>query len=552
MVNPMTNEESIALLNKCVADRQGQDSFRVKIHRLGRGNTMPELVLIVDNVSVREIANPEQWLGRLLGGGPIYNLHCYHMADTTLPAGQRLQYNVTGQPKPFCDFSALNSPTYDGPRNINFPEPEKAGLGTSYSMPAPAGSLSSVPQSQMPGGNSLPGPAFPSGGQQQIVDSNAVERAALAADRAAFAQRERDMQARLHQMELDSIRREQIAAMAALEAKIAARPSVDHKTDIAGIVTAIAGALAPIVGAMMTAGQQQRMDMFKMQQDAAIQQQNMIAKMMERPGIDPQLQAAQDKLFAVLEKSMNSEGPNVKMLTTVSEAMGGVMGLYGDAIKMLTDLNTGEKEPVGMMVVKELVKGVNAIAQASQAAPRRIPQMPPQRQQAQVQVHPGQNGAHPQQAQFNGFPPQGQVAAGPVGGNPRIVDEIEQAIRKMTAPAQVAQMFVKALNDPYMEAELNQHGRDPTALFTARLGQWAAERPEHGQYILQGLLPALNEALTNAGIKFIEGPSATPVAPQVAQADDEGEESDDEGDEEESDEEGGDEEVDEEGEGADA
>lgn len=530
----LTNEETIAKLSEVAKSDRG-DAFKVKVYRIRSAAEMPSQVLGLNNVTLAHIANPEQWLPKLIGGGPVFQLYVYHMSDPTGPVlgTSRLVFNIGGSPKD-CDHQQTLDPRYDGPRDIYFPDAPRLGFpAASYNIPAPAGALSSVPQSQVPGGN------LPGSGLQSLVDPLARERDLLAAERTAIAARERELNARLHQVEMEGLRRESDAKFAALEAKLS-RP-VEHArtTDFGGIIAAIGGMITPIVTAMMHSSGETKLQMLKIQQEQAAQHQALLSKLMERPGVDPQVKEAQDRLFSVLEKQMTTEGPNVKMLSSVTEAMGSVMGLYGDAIKTLTDLQGGEKEPVGMLVVKELVKGINAVAQGvtASASGRRIPQQRAlpnggRPAPAQVQAQPG----------FAGAPP---VAAPATNGNPQVVDEIEAAIRKLTIPTQVARMFVEALNDPYLNAELDKYGRDPLKLFQARLGKWAGEHQTHMQYV-QVLAAELDRALRAANIQFDPDPPA-PTEPEPA-ADDTDENEVDDGEEGEEDE--GDEGEEEEGEGA--
>lgn len=508
MAQPLSNDETIAKLNEVAKSDKG-DAFKVKVYRLRNSAEMPSLVLGLNNVPVSYIANPEQWLAKLVGGGPVFQMYVYHMSDATLPVAgtSRLIFNIGGPPKD-CDHGQALDPRYDGPREIYFPEAQKA-VGGSFNIPAPAGSLSSVPQSQVPGGNS-PGLVSQVGGAI-AGDPFARDRDQLAQERAALAVREREVTQRLHVMEMEAIRRENDAKIAALEMKFASRP-VEHKTDLSGIVTALSSAMTPIITAILSGQQQTRIEMLKIQQEQAAQHQQLLSKLLDRSAVDPQVKEAQDRLFSVLEKQMTTEGPNVKMLTAVSEAMGSVMGLYGDAIKQLTDLQGGEKEPVGMLVVKELVKGINAVAGGVAAsakgkalpAPRALPPPPPAPRPVAVQPAPA-----PQPAGFAGAPT----------GNPQIVDELEAAIRARTIPSQVAATFVQALNDPYLNAALDEFGRDPLRLFQARLGKWAGEHPLNMQYVQQ-LAAELQRQLTASGVQFDDD------APEAS--DDSGDEGEDE------------------------
>lgn len=517
----LSNDETIEKLN-AFAKEKG-DAFKVKVYRVRSPAVMPEQVLGLNNVTVAHIASPEQWLSKLVGGGPVFQLYVYHMSDSTLPVQgtSRLIFNIGGAAKE-CDHAQTLDPRYDGPREIYFPDVPKLGFpSATFNIPAPAGALSSVPQSQVPGGNS-------SGlGSSSVVtqDLYARDREALAQERAALVAREQAMTQRLHAIELEAMRREHDSKFAALQAQIAqqlSRPPDHAKLDVAGIVTAISGALAPIIGAVLTGQQQSRVEMLKIQHEQATQHQALLAKLLERPGVDPQVKEAQDRLFSVLEKQMTAESPNTKMLTSVSEAMGNVMGLYGEAIKTLTDLQGGEKEPVGMMVMRELVKGINAVANgvASSAKGRRVPVPVPR-------ALP--NGGHtaPAPAGFAGAPP--SVPPPPSNGNPKIVDELEAAIRARVIPSQVAAAFVQALQDPYLNAALDEVGRDPLKLFQARLGKWAGEHPLNMQYVQQ-LAAELQRQLSASGVQFQPDPPEEPLEAEASE--EEGEEDEELEDEE--------------------
>jgi len=466
------DDATIALLQNR-KEKEG-DAFRVKVFRFKGGGQLSQLALTADDVHLDQIVNPEQWITRLIGGGPVFHLCVYHASDPTLQVGQSLKFRIEGEERPFTG-QALSIPGYVGPKKILYPPIDDRAPAPLYAVPptspSPQGSFALAPQTQVPGGSSA------GSGYLNIPPIAAPAEDAMRREREEIARREAEVREMRHRIEMDQLKRESEARTAALEGQLREisqslkTPHAPPKTDWAPIVAAV----APIVTALLQGQEQARQAAVRSQEETSKQTQALLTTLIARPAIDPTMEKALDRMTALIERKNEEEPPSMKMFSSLSDAMGTVLDMTSRAIQMVADVGKPEPEPVGLMITREVAKGLQALASASQigrmgGAPRALPQ-----------GQPGFAGM-PQQAPV---PPQGQQ----MQHDPQVVERTEQMIRVRHDPAQVAAYFVSNLasptvpGNPHLEQALQQVGNDPFALLQQRLGTWLTEDPQNGAYV---------------------------------------------------------------------
>ena len=95
---PPTMEEALGMIQAKRDEKGGLDSFKVKVHRrAGLGSPVVH-VASLEEATVNHLANPEQWLPALAGGGPVFVLAVAH-ASEDLPFVFFSPPNLNGAPK---------------------------------------------------------------------------------------------------------------------------------------------------------------------------------------------------------------------------------------------------------------------------------------------------------------------------------------------------------------------------------------------------------------------------------------------------------------------
>ncbi len=499
----LTNEETLGLLRARVTDK-GQDSFRMKVYRLRTQNDLPQAVCTLDDAQITHFASPETWLPKLAGGGPLFQLRAYHSSDTTLLVGSPILVQIPGEPPKRVDGEVLKTQAWIGPRILVWPDPTEvpASQTPSYSIPSMSpGAAGGVTAPQ----TSVPGQSLPVATNPQLEHALAIieqQRQQLEATRREIELKERKLE--LERIQADGDRR-----MRELEAKIT------HNASNAGggleKIVAIAGAIAPVIQLIIQGQNEMRVAMLKAQQDSAQKQTDMLTMMMEKRADD---------------------SPATKMLTSMMETMGTFTKMQTDFIQTVAESSLGgpKEEPTGLKIVKELVKGANAVAQGMQmenalkargAAPlRALPGQPGARPlnvgQARAEAAAAHARANPPTlpqamphpgVQIGSPPPVDPHVAGiPVADATAIqslstADKIEEMIRAKIHVDSIIDAFMAGIDDqhgdPEFREELAKYGNNPVAFFQSRLTEWVLSSEENQAYV-RILVEELNAALTEA------------------------------------------------------
>jgi len=496
----LSNDEVLRSLSE-KATAQG-DSFKVKIsRRQQQGSLNSNHVANFEDANLLQLASAEEWLPQLAGGGPYYNLEVYHHTDPVIAMG-RLNFNIDGEPRR-PDPLASRMPNWKGPRRCTAPaSPETATSSTVFNSSSVAPPPASPQNSLAPGG---PPGAIQAGDDPRVA--SALARLEV---------RERDMEARQHRAEMESLKRE-------YESKLQLF-SVPKESGIEKLATS----LAPVLTEILRGNQEMRMAALKSQeasQHAALEAQKQIAasnaEMMKlafsRPAVDPAVQGMLDKFEKMVTDSRTNQRPDGDMVAQMADAFGRMTRTTLQLVHAAAEMRMGDAPPQDhpmLQVMKEATKAVQAISDGYRASVVGKTKSPEQQGLAQLeqQLLPGGTpaastppvAAAPASAAAATPPAAGQAAA-PAKLKKTIVDLLEERIRAKAPPAQIAEDFVKALGTPDMEAELQRHNGSVADLFGTRLGQeWLNESPTNAIYADQ-LLGAISAEADRQGV-FKNGP----------------------------------------------
>ena len=442
---PLTNEDTLAMLRKRAIEKNS-DAFRIKVYRKKTRDALPESAAIFNDTTVLALANPEQWMPDLFGGGPHFKIDIYDNESTSEMIGT-LAYTVHGEPKAF-DPKVLQSKDWKGPLtcewDVEKPQREKADKASIGSYQVPAMSVA-------PGGIAPPN-IVPTGGHQQ--PSQAIYPEYLAAQRALEYEKS-ELQDAKRRLEMETMRIQNEARMRDMELQLKhaqsnASQSSGPKQSAAAEIAAVIASLSPLVTQIVSSQNDMRMELLRQQ----------VAS-----------QSEQSKLLHTVLERRTEDGPGLKMMNQVTEMMSGVVKFQGEMMQQMRDQVLGPEESPMLKVVKEVSKGFAALASGPPAGVPRLPQ--------------------PQG--MAGLPAQAQ--ARPAAKKPRqitAVDRLEHQIRAHIDVNVVVSDLLAAQNDPDFQRELEACNGQLGDLFVRRLGNWVNEQPANAEYVKQ-LFQVLSE-----------------------------------------------------------
>lgn len=495
MSTEKTKEEVIALLSE-KAHKDG-DNFRVKVFRQSTMGGPIETVATLSSATVRHFDSPEEWVPTLLGGGPIFLLSAYHAGDPTRLLGSiKILVPLDGLPPRASgqiDPSIVGRDDWMGPRKLEYPKLAPKNENGAYTALPPAPPTGAVPP-HAPGGGFQPGAGF-SVMSQAGDPVHVVKQAQLEQERAALnRQREELLQAQ-HKMELDIIRRESDAKLAAIEARLvsAARPSEAPKGPD---VVALIGALAPILAPLLQSANESRAALAKMQAESNDKIQALMLRMMDRPAVDPMTEKLMDKMQSMMD-SAKKDTPQFDTVKQMMETMGTMSTQYMEIVQAAAEMTLGgqqKEDPPVVRAIREGVKMMGAMmaANAQRAAAPQVPvaipnpaayPMPGAPQLAAPQVADAPRPATV--VPFNARPiPVAASVANPLAQPAQLplIDKIEQMIRNKADAASVVRIFIANLNEPSVAAAVKAADESVETLFLSRLGDWIQD-PSNEEYV---------------------------------------------------------------------
>lgn len=529
-ISPDSVLDTLAQLTKEAGD--GQFTIRVSARR--QGVLVPTLLVAFRDGTLENVVNAEGWVAKIVGGGE-YQLVVSHASAPAKRYGP-LPLNLPGAPFAQPNVAAITSGDWNGPVQLSYPEPQ----GIMPPPPAPASPLAGI------GGTSLPSTAF---SLPRSVSASVPVTGGVAAVAGQLPAQDAE-KLLLLQREENRIRSELAAKEAELgrqsmEAKLA-REAADRdekmrrelqlqlasmKPEKTGpgameVMSALTGALSPILAAFIQSSQEARkaqMDMQQRQMELQLQAQQRQAEMMQtimlKMGEKP---SGSPELTAMLEMSKAQSEAQGAMMTRIVEAMGVVSKTSVAMIETVAEFSAPPEGSPVLDAVKEGTKALMALSQGAQAGARRSiatqPALPAQAvatRQAQAQQVAAQQARQAQarqaqQAQQAGQQPQRQSAPAPVtdqkqaqpqptaeviqmapnapvpnmppafdglpdgfGHIDSSVERLEAMIRAYHEPVEeVAKYFIDSLKTHEMQVALDEVEGDPSALIANRLGAW--------------------------------------------------------------------------------
>jgi hypothetical protein len=488
-----SHDETIGLIRAKAADQAHGDSFCTKIHRrrgvVGGFGGNSELTATLAGATVNQICSPETWLPKLVGGGN-YIVRIFSDSEPGKQLGGDLIHQFAGDSKT-VDPATLKSAGWNGPTELRYPEfgpPQQAPFVTLGANGVPI-----MPQQQHTAPPAMSGPTLPLGPSSMELELKEQLRQTqdmLRQQAAALAQRDRELADEKATRREEQLRREHAAQMSALESKIDRLATVTPAKSPIDTIAALAPLVTPLVQSMIQSNSETRQLMAKIQADSQAQFQALMMKSMERPAVSPEVTALMDRFQGQLEKLRETDPSQHSMISQMADAFGGMTSMMVNVMSQVADsgLIGGKQESMGMTIVKELAKAVEAFGRAGVTAgvPKRR-SLPPRAPAAATATGPQRPAVvtQPPVTQPNGL-------SGVV--NP--LDDIEQRIRAEEDPAAIAELFVRSINDPAVQAEV-QAASGLVGVFRDRLGdEWAND---HTDYV-QALLAEVQAKLEAAGI----------------------------------------------------
>lgn len=528
-----TPDETIALLNSRVKEEPGL-TLRVKVFKRQRVTGLLEHVATLSGATIVNVANPEQWIPELCGGGSFV-LSVFSIEAPTVAIGGHLPYSHKALERD-VDVKAVSKPTWEGPPVLEFPKPIESTIPEAFStsvIPQFAGGsgtqmpLTQAPPSFVPG-QAGSGPSFNTNHDavwlKQMEDRFAArEREMLAAEAKMRAEADAQKMA----LREERLRNEFEAKQRELEGQIKLAAQAAQAAPKANGFAEILAVIAPVIGQVLKSQDETRLQMLKAQQEAAAQQQLLLAKLLDKPAMGPEMQM-------VLELVKSKGGENKEML----EAMGVINKSALSMLHTVADLNLGgQQEHPLMAAVKEGIKALR-IAQsgAAKPTPQPIAYPPPQpmpqfEQQARA-IPAGAQAQGPQS--FAGLPAQQPVVAAPkpVAQAPQapavqpapspaemtLIQRLVVMIKTYQPPVEVAKMFLLNLRDPSILEAMQASGMDTDALVANLLGDWMTASQANMAY-LEALRNEVDRLGVEAGLfdeEEAEPPQNGAIAPEVA------------------------------------
>jgi len=467
--------DTLTLLQQIARDKG--DNFWIKVLRRRSHAALPDPIAIFADAQVMHIQHPETWLPRAVGGGYLV-LQTFHADDPSTSLGGFIPIHVDTDvfPPKEVDIGVVKSQSWTGPKRLEWPSAKDKeastqptlSIGSTFTPPAPLSGNSAA--------NNVPGRGQPG---DSIF---AAEFARLEHERELLRATQRELEIERRRQEIETLRREQMYELKALEAKFtsaAANPT--KQPNVAETIAAVLAAAAPIITQMFHGQNEMKLQMLRQQEQASLQNQAMVTALMARPSIDPAMEKALDRMSNMLEKSRAETVPANQMIHNMAEAMGMMTQTTMDLVHTAAEMNLGgggkEDHPAlkairqGVRAVTSLVEGYQQALTPKNPQPTLVPQQASMLQQV---PQPPMVNAVPNQYTAVSKTPQ-PLAAVPTASpkqNGDVLTRLEEMIRAKQSPAAVAEQFISSLSDPVMQTALSAVDGDITELVAQRLGDW--------------------------------------------------------------------------------
>lgn len=470
---PPTMEEALTAIQAKLIERDNVDSFKVRVHRLsGLGGT-PTLVASLEEANIEQLANPEQWLPMLAGGGPIFMLSIVHAREMLPFTNYRIP--LSGPPKVRIDPAIVKDPNWKGPTIITYPSTQEK---------IEARPVSEVDQILKLLGTSPSDQASGSRGQEAKVDGGGSGLSDL-----AKLERRMEMDALARQIEESRKKTEetqralhaQLAALSEAVRSLSAQPKeapkslVSQLADLTPMIAAIGSLVTPL---LVKSREMAAEEVRRHSEESARQRER------EDKSRDEMM-----KILAVSQEKASAAGTDMmKIVSPLVEAVSAASRVTLQNIATMRELSSGEPPADGFMDV--LKAGIGALGEvmAAKAAAGPPPGMAPPRQlPAALPVQPPPAPVPPPAGEQTS-----EAAREAPASEQQSVDEEEEdaaqkewlrsappeevlrhtteAIQREHDPNELAEGFLDAMQlNPGVGAAVQQ-ARGPLPLFRSRLG----------------------------------------------------------------------------------
>lgn len=499
-----------------VAKTTGADRFKLAILRTGASG-YPEAFATFADAKVDQIAHPEEWLGRI-GGGGTYGLKVYHVSDAAKQIGAQLQVRIGGAPRRDpIDTSVVNELDWRGPQEMTYPLPPRRNGAGATANTTPFIGIPGAESGAFPGGGIG---APPRNGDQHtsgVASSSPFERerASIDRDREELRRQTLEVEKERHRAEIAAQQQRTDFEIARLRTEIAAaaKPASSGPSEITLLLVEMQKQAQ--AAADRQAEAQRRADerfaamlaeQSKVTQAQLAAAQELSTKLMTtlltKPSIDPVMEK-------LLSRDADAASTTVKVVQQMADATGSVVQMMVGALHAISELNAPEQEPGWLKGMREAAKVVAAMSmqQAATVAPVALP-APAPAPAPRASFGDAPVPAPPAPAQAPAPP-----AATPIDAFSRVI----AAIKARHDPIKVATYFLDNAEDPSIQSKLAATGGNPLQAFAPYLNDWIKADPQNMQYVRTLILTVqkqYEERLKAAGAPVEEEPEETPPAPE--------------------------------------
>jgi len=496
---PFTADDGLQAVAGKIAERNGADAFKVRLHRLTGMGGVPSHIATLEGATLEHLANPEQWIPPLAGGGPVFLLSVVH-AEETLPCAN-WRVTLPGAPLDKINLAAVKEPTWKGPPVITYPAAAKPPVPTATGDLDALRTLLGVPVSASEAATSRGLGQNGAGGDSGHSSAEIMRRLELDAIARALEETRKATE-RQTQMMIEAVR--------ALQQQPKPEPKslAQIIADATPAIAAIGAIITPIIVSSREGAAKEREARLAL--DAAQRERE---------------EKANEKMLALLaagnERSASVQKDMMGMMTPMVQSVSVMGNTMLQQIATMKELASGaEPESEFLQILKA---GAGALGEFWAARTAMTPPAPVQPQRLTAGQPPAPSeGTEPE----GGEAPEGEAAAAngaapaPANGAPAaptpdqekererewlrtssaeaVLQATTAAIQREHDPAELAESFLDAIAlNPGVAQTVRQAG-NPMKVFRPRLGEpWVAG---HMPYVMK-LLSTLNLAAKRRGAK---------------------------------------------------
>lgn len=448
---PLSPDEAVSVLQQAVTEHAGRNEFSVKVFRKIQISASPSHIASFEGATVEHLVNPELWLPKLAGSGPIFVLAVRHASEqialcTIQPAmmvGQ--QHEV--------DPAVVDSPDWRGPPAITYPTAADRAAQDQRGAMSALSRLSGVPGSA--GDPTSRGQRSPPSGDAGHSDA----RIAL-----VEAQYRLELASLAKSIESQTRATERQIATLMDTVKLATSAPREPQKSIMDQIPALVAAAAPFVTAILSRSESEAKA--RRESDA------------RREAREAEQRAEMTKLLLDMSnRASSASGDMAKILSPMVEVTSQMSRTMLQQVATMRELSSpGEPQESMTTVIKAGIEALGEVMAARATAGVQPPAL-------------GPKSPAPPAAPESKSPHQNLAEMDPAD----LLGRIEAAIRAHHEPVELASAFREAVAQNKGVAESVTEAGGPLKFFRARLTDAWIASAEHAPYIAQ-LVKALSAA----------------------------------------------------------